>query len=142
MKEILKEILEDKTLNEVANLLETTVEDMLNEEFENKPFYNSVGDCIEYRSTPEDYHAKRIDSLLTLFISAELGKAIGYKLKGINSVLEVLKENRAFSWEEDGVSLDVVFLKAIKTFKDPEDDKLPDYIEAMKLSKDLKLAMN
>ena len=60
-------------------------------EFKAEPWYNPDGDCIHYQAVDEAVYADRIDSLLTLYRSANDDRVIGFQVKGVMAILEEFK---------------------------------------------------
>jgi hypothetical protein len=56
--------------------------------FTAEPWYNSYGDCIEYRCADEATVADRIDGVLTLYRSANDDRVIGFQLKGVKAMMD------------------------------------------------------
>jgi hypothetical protein len=53
----------------------------LAEPFTPHAYYDSDGDCIEFLARPDNFHAERIDDLITVYRSEETGEVIGCLLK-------------------------------------------------------------
>ena len=51
------------------------------------PWYNPYGDCIQFLTVDQAYVGDRIDEYLTIFRAHDDGRAIGYMLKGVESLL-------------------------------------------------------
>src|SRR4051794_34529314 len=58
--------------------------------FESRPVYSRDGDFITLFLKDEDYHAERVDELLTVFHSTLTDELVGCKIKGIQLLLETL----------------------------------------------------
>ena len=56
--------------------------------FKAEPWYNSIGDCIEYNTTNEAVVADRIDEKLTIYRSLLTNKPIGFKIKDVRAILQ------------------------------------------------------
>ena len=52
-------------------------------------WYNAKGDCIEFQTVDEAVVADRIDDYLTIYRSVEKRKAIGFKIKGVRSLMNI-----------------------------------------------------
>jgi hypothetical protein len=52
-----------------------------------EPWYNALGDCIEYHTVNEAVVADRIDEKLTIYRSVITNKPIGFKLKDVRAIL-------------------------------------------------------
>ncbi len=55
-----------------------------------KAWYNPYGDCIEYRSMEGAYFGDRIDQFLTIYRCVETEKPIGFMVKGIIALIDIL----------------------------------------------------
>jgi len=55
--------------------------------FSPEPWYNPHGDCITYTTVDEEVIAQRVDELLTIYISADSGKPIGFQIKGVWAIM-------------------------------------------------------
>lgn len=62
-------------------------------EFIPNAYYDADGDCIEFLARPDNFHAQRIDDLVTVYVSEKTGEVIGSLLKGINRLCEELFQN-------------------------------------------------
>ena len=52
-------------------------------------WYNKEGDCVQFKTMPNvATKRKRIDGYLTLYVSIEDGKTIGFQLKDIRALIE------------------------------------------------------
>ncbi len=55
-------------------------------------YYDPDGDCIEFLARPDNFHAERIDDLVTVYHSEETGEVIGSLVKGVSSLCKTLLE--------------------------------------------------
>lgn len=55
--------------------------------FRAEPWYNAIGDCVEYHTINEAVVADRIDEKLTIYRSVITNKPIGFKLKDVQALL-------------------------------------------------------
>lgn len=55
--------------------------------FEPFAFYSVDGDCIEFFASNDDYYGKRLDSMVTVYISERTGEVIGSLIKGVRKLL-------------------------------------------------------
>ncbi len=55
--------------------------------FQSEPWYNSIGDCIEYQTVNEAVVADRIDEKLTIYRSVMTNNPVGFKLKDVKAIL-------------------------------------------------------
>ena len=69
------------------HFLEDLVKDAGEPGFRNEAWYNADGDCFVYKSAPVAVVAERVDDVLTIYESAEDGRAIGFKIKGVQHIL-------------------------------------------------------
>ncbi len=55
-------------------------------------YYDPDGDCIEFLARPDNFHAERVDDLVTVYHSEETGEIIGSLLKGVTPLCQKLLE--------------------------------------------------
>lgn len=55
-----------------------------------EPWYNIAGDCIEYHFEPDEHFADRVDSVLTVYRSLKTRKIVGFQVKGITALHQIL----------------------------------------------------
>jgi len=55
-----------------------------------RPWYNPEGDCIVFKSRNVAVVAERVDGILTLYLSAEDGRPVGFQIKGVRHLLKEL----------------------------------------------------
>jgi hypothetical protein len=60
------------------------------EKFSPSAYYDPDGDCIEFLARPDNFHAERVDDLVTVYQSEETGEIIGSLLKGVTRLCEKL----------------------------------------------------
>lgn len=53
-------------------------------------WYNAYGDCLEYSTANVAVVADRIDEVITIYRSADKGEAIGFQIKGVSALVEML----------------------------------------------------
>jgi hypothetical protein len=83
------------------------------ERFVPTAYYDPDGDCVEFLAQPDNFHAERIDELVTVYYSEETGEIIGSLLKGVSRFwADVLERLPAFKLViQDGkVKLVYIFL--------------------------------
>jgi hypothetical protein len=74
--------------------------------FRAEPWYNAIGDCIEYQTVNEAVVAHRIDEKLTIYHSVETNKPVGFKIKDVMAMLSRYGcDGLALSYEEKGTTL-------------------------------------
>ncbi len=96
--------------------------------FTPKPYYSTVGDCIIYYATNEDCYARRLNSLLTVFLSMETNKVIGCKVKGVKRV--ILPRYRSFLMH--GQTISSLALAGMAACEEVFDENASeDYVEQM-----------
>lgn len=59
--------------------------------FNSRPRYYSHGDYVTYFIDPARCHARRLNSLVTVYTAVDDGRLVGCKLKGITKLMETLK---------------------------------------------------
>lgn len=59
-------------------------------EFRPTAYYDPDGDCIEFLARPDNFHAERVDELVTVYVSEETGEVIGSLLKGVTRLCKKL----------------------------------------------------
>ena len=60
------------------------------EKFTPTAYYDADGDCIEFLARPDNFHAERVDDLVTVYYSEETGEIIGSLLKGVDALCKRL----------------------------------------------------
>jgi hypothetical protein len=56
------------------------------EPFTPHAYYDPDGHCIEFLARPDNFHAERIDDLITVYHNEETGEVIGSLLKGLTAL--------------------------------------------------------
>lgn len=56
-------------------------------QFESRPFYSIVGDCIHFYFENVDHFADRVDCWLTVYKAFDDDRMIGFKLKNIKALI-------------------------------------------------------
>jgi hypothetical protein len=75
--------------------------------------YVPEGDCIEFVVSDNDYHAERIDGLVTVYRDEQTGEIVGSLIKGVRRFVEkVLQRCPGFKIEieDQRVKLEHIFL--------------------------------
>src|ERR1700730_447431 len=63
-------------------------------------YYDPDGDCIEFLASPDNFHAERVDDLVTVYYSEDTGEVVGSLLKGVDALCEkLLKQLPGFKIE-------------------------------------------
>ena len=74
--------------------------------FLSEPWYNSVGDCISYKTADEAVVADRIDEILTVYRSVVSDEPIGFKIKGVQVILNKFGyDGLSVSTEQNGTTV-------------------------------------
>ena len=74
--------------------------------------FNADGDCIEVLLTNDDYYARRLDSLVTVYESRTEGRLVGALVKGVRRFIgEIVKRLPGFKIEivDNKVKLEYLF---------------------------------
>jgi hypothetical protein len=56
------------------------------------PFYSEMGDFVTYHARGERCYERRIDDLLTVYLSMETKELVGCKIKGVKHLLQTAGE--------------------------------------------------
>lgn len=64
-------------------------------EFKPEPWYNEYGDCVQCLCANEAVIADRIDGIFTLYRSAIDDRVIGFQVKGITALMDLLGCDKA-----------------------------------------------
>jgi hypothetical protein len=87
--------------------------------FRAEPWYNTVGDCIEYQTVNEAVVADRVDARLTIYRSAITNKPIGFKVKDVMAILSRYGcDGLAVSFEQNGATLISVAALLLAAYED------------------------
>jgi hypothetical protein len=54
--------------------------------------YDPDGDCIEFLIADEDFYARRMNAMLTIYIGRESGDLVGSLIKGVNAIIKGILE--------------------------------------------------
>ena len=76
--------------------------------FEPRPYYGSEEDCLTFYFDKAESYGKRVDELLTLFLSIKTTKLVGCQVKGIRKNLKRLG-NFGLAIKHGKVRLDLFF---------------------------------
>jgi hypothetical protein len=107
----------------MANELRESIRSNPSQGFQSRPRYSAEGDFLALFFRDEDYHAHRVDALLTVYLSMNGDKLVGVKLKGVRRILETLGRFDCLRVVPDGktkVMLHVLLLPGIALANDPE----------------------
>jgi hypothetical protein len=120
------------------------------EQFRPTAYYDRDGDCIEFLARPDNFHAERVDKLVTVYISEQTGEIIGSLLKGVDQLCSSLSERLPgfkIEIQHGKVKLVHIFLAKLWASEVKMDDlatviyqKLIDVAEQTRVEVDLKKA--
>ena len=79
--------------------------------FTPKPFYSREGDTLSFFAKDEEFHAARLDDVVTVYKSNESNELIGFKLKGVRRLLDRLG-NFGILVTDNGVALGAIVMAA------------------------------
>ena len=96
--------------------------------FRSRPFYSPEGDCLTFYFADEDHHAERMDEFLTVYRSMDRDKFVGFKLKGVAHLLELVG-NFCFQVFDGNGDLKLSMLLAAGTMNTKEPCAVPAYQE-------------
>lgn len=68
------------------------LEELGKQPFEPKAFYHADGDFLEFITSPEPYFARRLDGMVTVYMSRDGQDIVGARIKGIKRVLAKCKK--------------------------------------------------
>ena len=101
--------------------------------------YDPDGDCIEFLISPDDFHAERIDDLVTVYVGRESGELVGSLIKNIAGLKKRLSEKLPgfLIVVRDGkVSLEHLFLAALWSKEKPEAVQVATYNKLAKAAEE------
>ncbi|MCP4987906.1 MAG: hypothetical protein GY928_18195 [Colwellia sp.] len=98
-------------------------------------WYNEEGDSIHFKTMDVDIVGKRIDEFLTLYISIEEQKPVGFQLKDIRALTEAHNINLtvqagATTTDKRLVSINMLMFKAF-SIKPSSKNRISGYAEAL-----------
>jgi hypothetical protein len=79
------------------------------EKFEPKPMYSVQGDFLTFFFRDDDAYERRVDELLTLYLSESGNELVGCKIKGVSAILRTLG-NFGVTIREKQLRLSMLFL--------------------------------
>jgi hypothetical protein len=106
--------------NHIRNLLDKPGD------FRPEPYYDAEADTLFFYARDVQSFAKRLNPILTLFLSAEDESLVGCKLKGVQRILECLKR-LDLKIHDDEIDLTILLNLALVT--PPEDPDLQERLE-------------
>jgi hypothetical protein len=92
-----------------------------------KIFQNDDGDCLEVLLSTDSYVAKRLDSLVTVYVNRENGQLVGALVKGIRAFIsEMVERIPGFKIEimDNKVKLEYLFTAGLWSHDEPENRML------------------
>ena len=123
-----------KFLQDIANSL--GIKGEAGSEQEHPSFwYNTQGDCIEFQTVDEAIVADRIDDYLTLFRTVDKREVVGFKIKGVKSLINILGGYVGFSAAGEGkkvAHVSVILMQAAQTEDKPTFKRITGYAEAVR----------
>ena len=84
-----------------------------------RPLYFQDGDFVSYFLKDERCYARRVDRLLTLYVSMQSDELVGCKIKGVRRLLKKLGDFGVMIEDGDGAVLGLLFLAAASLTDDP-----------------------
>ncbi len=107
-------------------------------EFRPVPFYSEMGDFVTYYARGERCYERRIDDLLTVYLSMETKELVGCKIKGVKHLLQTAGD---FFVSVASGKVKLAFFLALgeKIARDPEQKRL--YQELACMAKDVELQL-
>jgi hypothetical protein len=106
--------------------------------FRPRPFYSAPGDCVIFYASNERCYAKRINELLTIYMSMESDRPVGCKIKGVQQ--PILSRFGKLVKSPGGTALKSLILGGIALSREVVDslepglfDELADLIEGISL---------
>ncbi len=102
-------------------------------------FYSEMGDFVTYYARGERCYERRIDDLLTVYLSMETKELVGCKIKGVKHLLQTAGD---FFVSINGGKVKLAFFFALgeKVARDPEQKRLYQELAAMAKDAELQLA--
>jgi hypothetical protein len=107
--------------------------------FKPRPYYGQDEDCLTFYFNNAESYARRVDELLTLFLSLKNDELVGCQVKGVRKNLKRLGQF-GISIKHGKIRLDLVFhLLAFLADKPAQRNK---YLELSERSKDVDLELD
>jgi hypothetical protein len=110
----------------MANDLKNNIRENPYQGFTSRPYYSPEGDFLTYFFCDKDHYAHRVDSALTVYLSMEEKKLVGFKIKGVRHIVETLGRFDIFNLIRDvpdgvdTVELRILLLPGIALAFNPE----------------------
>lgn len=102
----------------MASLNEYLAQQKAPKAFEPKPFYVPEADSLTVYFKDEESYAKRMDELLTVYLSSEKDELVGCQVKGVRRKLDLLG-TFGIEIKEKNLTLGLIFLAYMATALDP-----------------------
>lgn len=105
-------------------------------EFTPRPYYEPEGDSLIFYARNEQSYAKRINSLLTLFLSSQDNSPIGCEVKGVQRMLRIAGDFGVLVHDR---KLKLGFFLAFALVPPPDDPAFEQYEKEVKQFEDVEL---
>jgi hypothetical protein len=105
-------------------------------EFTPRPHYEPEGDSLIFYGRNEQSYAKRINSLLTLFLSSQDNSLVGCEVKGVQRMLRIAGDFGVLVHDR---KLRLGFFLAFALVPPPDDPAFEQYEEEVKQFEDVEL---
>lgn len=109
------------------------------EGFQPRPYYSPPGDCVIFYASNERCYAKRINELLTIYMTMEGDRPVGCKIKGVRQL--ILNRFGRLVKSPEGTALKSLMLGGLALSREVEDraepwefDEIADLIEWVHLA--------
>jgi hypothetical protein len=107
--------------------------------FQPVPFYSELGDFITFFARDERYSERRIDDLLTVYLSPDAQELVGCKIKGVKHLLQTAG-NFFVSVDSGKIKLAFFFALGERVARDPEQRHYYTQLAALAQDAELQLA--
>jgi hypothetical protein len=105
-------------------------------DFSPRPYYQPEGDSLMFYSRNEPSYAKRINSLLTLFLSSNDNSLVGCEVKGVQRMLRIAGDFGVLVADR---KLRLGFFLAFALVPPPDDPAIDQYQDEIKRFEDVEL---
>jgi len=106
--------------------------------FQPHPFYSKEGDFLTYFFEGVDHYAERMDDFLTVYLSRDNNRWVGFKLKGVAHLWKTLGDCFLTVADPDGtVRLSLFLTAGILMTKEP--DAVPVYQRFVRQTTDVRV---
>ena len=105
-------------------------------DFTPRPYYEPEGDSLIFYARNEQSYAKRINSLLTLFLSSQDNSPVGCEVKGVQRMLRIAGDVGVLVHDR---KLKLGFFLAFALVPPPDDPADEQYEEEVKQFEDVEL---